>query len=185
MWTLWLLRESSISKSPYLSRALTSFFRPQLPSLGLACFREAVCFSFAVAKIEQILNTNQIFPRKSCRRRTESCIHFPLNKTLTWGEKNFTLMKKMSPFPIERKETEGWEDSSSEEKATKQPTLAPQTYIAPQSEQYRSQGRAILVEARSNRALRAEQYCFERFLQKKRPPPPKERERRTDVSTYI
>ena len=152
---------------------LTSFFLPQLPSLGLAFFREAVCFSFAVAKIEQILNTNQIFPRKSRENTLTSCIHFPINKELTWGEKIFTLMKKMSPFPHERKEAEGGEDSFSEEKAPKSPALAPQTYIAPQSDQYRSQGRAIEVEARSNRAWRAEQYCFERSLQKKRPPPPK------------
>ena len=94
-------------------------------------------------------------------------------------------MKKMSLFPIERKEAEGEEDPLSEEKATKQSALLPQTYIAPRSDQYKSRDGAILVEARSNSALRVEQYCFEYFLQKKRPPPPKERERRTDVSTYI
>ena len=64
-------------------------------------------------------------------------------------------MKKMSPFLIERKEAEGGESPFSEEKATKQPALLPQTYIAPQSDQYRSQGRAILLGGRSNIALNA------------------------------
>ena len=52
-------------------------------------------------------------------------------------------MKKMSLFPIERKDAEGGEAPFSEEKATKQPALSPQTYIAPQSDQYRSQGETI------------------------------------------
>ena len=95
MWTLWLLCESSISKSPYLSCSLTSLFLPQLPSLGSACFREAVRFSFAVAKIEQKLNTNQIFPRKSWENAPTSCIHFPINKILTGGEKNSILSAKV------------------------------------------------------------------------------------------
>ena len=73
----------------------------------------------------------------------ESCIHFPINKELTRGKKNFTVMKKMSLFPIERKEAEGGEDPSPEEKVPKSPALLPQTYIAPQSDQYKSQGGAI------------------------------------------
>ena len=129
---------------------LTSFFLPQLPSLGLAFFREAVCFSFAVAKIEQILNTNQIFPQKSCRRRTESCIHFPINKILTWGKKNFTVMKKMSPFPHKRKEAEGGEDPFSEEKVPKSPALLPKTSRPIPANLYCSALRPILVARRSN-----------------------------------
>ena len=129
---------------------LTSFFLPQLPSLGLAFFQEAVCFSFAVAKIEQILNTNQIFPRKICRRRTESCIHFPINKTLTWGEKIFTVMKKVSLFPIERKEAEGGEDPFSEEKVPKSPTLLPKTSRPTPTNLYCSAIRPILVARPSN-----------------------------------
>ena len=52
-------------------------------------------------------------------------------------------MKKMSPFPHEWKDVEGGEDPSSEEKATKQPALTPQTYIALQSDQYKSRDGAI------------------------------------------
>ena len=43
--------------------------------------------SFAVAKVYQIPNTNQIFPRKTSENMLQSCTHFPLNKTLTTMEK--------------------------------------------------------------------------------------------------
>ena len=122
---------------------LTSFFLPRATLARVSFVVEVVCFSFAVAKIEQILNTNQIFPRKSRENTLTSCIHFPINKILTWGEKIFTVMKKMSLFPIERKDVESGEAHFSEEKATKQSALLPKTYIAPQSDQYRSQGGAI------------------------------------------
>ncbi len=52
-------------------------------------FFEAVRFSFAVAKIEQKLNTNQILPRNIFKNTTLSCIHFPISKQLTQGEKIF------------------------------------------------------------------------------------------------
>ena len=83
-------------------------------------------------------------------------------------------MKKMSPFPHERKDAEGGKDPFSEEKVPKSPALLPQTYIAPQSDQYRSQGGAILVEARSNSALRVEQYCSS--PQEPLPPPAHQKE---------
>ena len=50
---------------------------------------EAVRFSFAVAKIEQKLNTNQILPRNIFKNTTLSCIHFPINKRVTRREKIF------------------------------------------------------------------------------------------------
>ena len=43
--------------------------------------------SFAVAKVYQIPNTNQIFPRKTSENMLQSYTHFPLNKTLTTMEK--------------------------------------------------------------------------------------------------
>ena len=52
-------------------------------------------------------------------------------------------MKEMNPFPHEWKGVEGGEDPFSEEKATKQPALTPQTYIAPPCDLYWSQGGAI------------------------------------------
>ena len=36
-----------------------------------------------------------------------SCIHFPLNKILTWGEKNFNFEGEYGPFsPLKRGVTE-------------------------------------------------------------------------------
>jgi len=55
-------------------------------------FFEAVRFSFAVAKIEQKLNTNQIFTQNISQYRPLSCIHFPVSKQLTWGEKFFRFI---------------------------------------------------------------------------------------------
>ena len=46
-----------------------------------------VRFSFAVAKIEQKLNTNQILPRNIFKNAPLSCIHFPINKRVTRREK--------------------------------------------------------------------------------------------------
>ena len=43
--------------------------------------------SFAVAKVYQIPNTNQILTRKTSENTLQSCTHFPLNKTLTTTEK--------------------------------------------------------------------------------------------------
>ena len=81
-----------------------------------------------------------------------SCIHFPINKILTWGEKIFSVMKKMSPFPHERKDAEGEEDPFSEEKATKalpfprKPILLRNpTNIGRKTEQYRSRYEAIVL----------------------------------------
>ena len=51
-------------------------------------FFEAVRFSFAVAKIEQKLNTNQIFAQNISQYLPLSCIHFPVNKRVTRGKKN-------------------------------------------------------------------------------------------------
>ena len=48
-----------------------------------------VRFSFAVAKIEQKLNTNQILPRNIFKNTPLSCIHFPINKRVTREEKIF------------------------------------------------------------------------------------------------
>lgn len=59
--------------------------------------------SFAVAKVYQIPNTNQIFPRKSPKQPPQSCTHFPLNKTLTATRKNFApkdSIRPLSPFLI-------------------------------------------------------------------------------------
>mgnify|MGYP003360531791 CR=1 FL=1 len=71
-------------------------------------------------------------------------------------------MKKMSPFPIERKEAEGEEDPFSEEKATKalpfprKPILLRNpTNIGRKAEQYRSRREAIELGGRSNIALNA------------------------------
>ena len=54
-----------------------------------------VRFSFAVAKIEQKLNTNQISPRNISKNTTLSCIHFPVNKRVTRDEKNFRFMDEV------------------------------------------------------------------------------------------
>ncbi|MBS5872066.1 MAG: hypothetical protein KIC57_07015, partial [Porphyromonas sp.] len=61
-------------------------------------FFEAVRFSFAVAKIEQKLNTNQIFTQNISQTTRQSCIHFPLSKRVTGGKKNFILLGKMGDF---------------------------------------------------------------------------------------
>ena len=45
--------------------------------------------SFAVAKVYQIPNTNQIFPRKTSENIHLSCMHPPDSKQLTWMEKIF------------------------------------------------------------------------------------------------
>ncbi|WP_296941437.1 hypothetical protein, partial [Porphyromonas sp.] len=50
-------------------------------------FFEAVRFSFAVAKIEQKLNTNQIFTQNISQHRPVSCIHLPVSKRVTRGKK--------------------------------------------------------------------------------------------------
>ena len=59
--------------------------------------------SFAVAKVYQIPNTNQILTRKTSENIPQSCTHFPLNKTLTTTEKNFAPTyptPPLSPFLI-------------------------------------------------------------------------------------
>ncbi|WP_289120229.1 hypothetical protein, partial [uncultured Porphyromonas sp.] len=55
-------------------------------------------FSFAVAKIEQKLNTNQIFTKNISQTTRQSCIHFPLSKRVTGGKKNFILLGEMGDF---------------------------------------------------------------------------------------
>ena len=57
-------------------------------------FFEAVRFSFAVAKIEQKLNTNQIFTQNISQYHPLSCIHFPISKQLTRGENFFILWRE-------------------------------------------------------------------------------------------
>ena len=48
---------------------------------------QEIVSSFAVAKVYQIPNTNQISTRKSPQNIPQSCTHFPINKTLTTMEK--------------------------------------------------------------------------------------------------
>ena len=48
---------------------------------------QEIVSSFAVAKVYQIPNTNQILTRKTSENILQSCTHFPLNKTLTTTEK--------------------------------------------------------------------------------------------------
>jgi len=66
-------------------------------------FFEAVRFSFAVAKIEQKLNTNQIFAQNISQHLPLSCIHFPLSKQLTWGENFFILWGERGAFAGEER----------------------------------------------------------------------------------
>ena len=56
--------------------------------------------SFAVAKVYQIPNTNQIFPRKTSENILQSCTHFPLNKTLTTTEKILHRQCNISPLSL-------------------------------------------------------------------------------------
>ena len=56
--------------------------------------------SFAVAKVYQIPNTNQILTRKSLRSPPQSCTHFPLNKTLTTMEKILRRRCTIPPLPL-------------------------------------------------------------------------------------
>ena len=56
--------------------------------------------SFAVAKVYQIPNTNQIFPRKTSENMLQSCTHFPLNKTLTKTEKILRRQCNILPLPL-------------------------------------------------------------------------------------
>ena len=71
--------------------------RLSYPRSGQLSF-EAVRFSFAVAKIEQKLNTNQILPQNISQHRPLSCIHFPLSKQLTRGEKFFRFLEERGAF---------------------------------------------------------------------------------------
>ena len=57
---------------------------------------QEVVSSFAVAKVYQIPNTNQIFPRKTSENTPQSCTHFPLNKTLTTMEK---ILRRRTQYP--------------------------------------------------------------------------------------
>ena len=56
--------------------------------------------SFAVAKVYQIPNTNQILTRKSPKSPPQSCTHFPLNKTLTTMEKILRRRCNIPPLPL-------------------------------------------------------------------------------------
>ena len=56
--------------------------------------------SFAVAKVYQIPNTNQILTRKSLKLPPQSCTHFPLNKTLTTMEKILCRRCNIPPLSL-------------------------------------------------------------------------------------
>ena len=56
--------------------------------------------SFAVAKVYQIPNTNQILTRKSPKHPPQSCTHFPLNKTLTTTEKILRRQCNIPPLSL-------------------------------------------------------------------------------------
>ena len=56
--------------------------------------------SFAVAKVYQIPNTNQILTRKSLKSPPQSCTHFPLNKTLTTTEKILRRQCNIPPLSL-------------------------------------------------------------------------------------
>ena len=56
--------------------------------------------SFAVAKVYQIPNTNQILTRKTSQNIHLSCTHFPLNKTLTTTEKILCRRCNIPPLPL-------------------------------------------------------------------------------------
>jgi len=56
--------------------------------------------SFAVAKVYQIPNTNQILTRKTSQNIPQSCTHFPLNKTLTTMEKILCRRCNIPPLSL-------------------------------------------------------------------------------------
>ena len=85
-----LLSQSQVSRLTYIVFANVFLSILSYPRSGQRFF-EAVRFSFAVAKIEQKLNTNQILPQNISQERPLSCIHFPINKQLTRGEKKFQI----------------------------------------------------------------------------------------------
>lgn len=79
--------------------------RPRGPSCSATLARvtrslQEVVPSFAVAKVYQIPNTNQIFPRKTSENMLQSCTHFPLNKTLTTMEKILRRKCNIPPLPL-------------------------------------------------------------------------------------
>ena len=67
---------------------------------------EAVRFSFAVAKIEQKLNTNQIFAQNISQYRPLSYTHFPISKRVTTGKK---ISASWGRWAISRGKKEGVE----------------------------------------------------------------------------
>jgi len=69
-----LNQEQSALKEVHHSRG---FLSTQVSSLA---FRRGRRFSFAVAKIEQKLNTNQICTQNISLTTRQSCIHFPISK---------------------------------------------------------------------------------------------------------
>ena len=92
--------KSIISKPPYvISSSANVYHSPSSanPRSGQLFF-EAVRFSFAVAKIEQKLNTNQIFTQNISQYRPLSCTHFPVIKRVTGGKKFFRFGKVMGAF---------------------------------------------------------------------------------------
>ena len=74
------------SLHPKVSFPISRLFLLSHPAWVTRSLQEVVP-SFAVAKVYQIPNTNQIFPRKTSENTLQSCTHFPLNKTLTTMEK--------------------------------------------------------------------------------------------------
>ena len=61
---------------------------------------QEIVSSFAVAKVYQIPNTNQILTRKTSENILQSCTHFPLNKTLTTTEKILHRRCNIPPLPL-------------------------------------------------------------------------------------
>ena len=82
---------------------MSAFPHLSYPRSGQLFFK-AVRFSFAVAKIEQKLNTNQILPQNISQHRPLSCIHFPISKRVTGGKKSFILLGKTGDFAGEERE---------------------------------------------------------------------------------
>ena len=66
----------------------------------MTCSLQEVVPSFAVAKVYQIPNTNQILTRKTSENILQSCTHFPLNKTLTTTEKILHRRCNIPPLPL-------------------------------------------------------------------------------------
>jgi len=87
------------SLHPKVSFPISRLFLLSHPARVTRSLQEVVP-SFAVAKVYQIPNTNQILTRKSLRSPPQSCTHFPLNKTLTTMEKILRRRCNIPPLPL-------------------------------------------------------------------------------------